>query len=101
MALADVDGNVYGSIVGLAPVARITTAESKKAFEILSSPDPDSRSPEEEGRRIIAVEGGWHLVNHKKYRNKAKSRASYYQEWRNSKKENAPQTPQKKSRAKS
>lgn len=38
----------------------------------LSSPDPDSRSKEEEGRRIVLINPdrrwGWRIVNHKEYR---------------------------------
>ena len=86
MALADMDGNVYASIAGLAPVARVTIPECEKAIKILSSPDQYSRSQEQEGRRIIFVEGGWHLVNHGKYRQKAKSRAGYMRRYREEKK---------------
>jgi hypothetical protein len=32
------------------------------------SPDPDSRTPEHEGRRIEVIDGGWRLLNHEKYR---------------------------------
>ena len=95
MALADKDGNVQASIAGLAPVARITLKECETAIKILSSPDEYSRSQEEQGRRIIPIEGGWHLVNHKKYRDKAKSRSEYYQNWREQKKKKSPQTPLK------
>jgi len=42
------------------------------AIEYLESPDPESRSPDEEGRRIANLdahrEWGWRLVNHWKYR---------------------------------
>jgi hypothetical protein len=31
-------------------------------------PDPHSRTPEHEGRRVAKVEGGWLILNHKKYR---------------------------------
>jgi len=53
----------------------------------LKSPDPYSRTKQDEGRRIKEVEGGWLVLNHKKYREKAKSRAAYYREWRQKKKE--------------
>lgn len=86
MALADMDGNVYASIAGLAPVARVTLPECEKSIQILSSPDKYSRSKEKEGRRIEVIEGGWHLVNHKKYRQKAKTRAAYMRRYREEKK---------------
>jgi hypothetical protein len=71
MALSDKDGNIYASIAGLGPVARVTLTQAKKAIAILSEPDPYSRSKEYEGRRIVPIEGGWHIVNHDKYREKA------------------------------
>jgi len=86
MALADIDGNVFAAAAGLAPVARVSIEQCKKAIQILSSPDPESRSDEQEGRRIIPIEGGWHIVNHAKYRKKAKSRAEYIRQWRLQKK---------------
>ena len=42
-----------------------------KGIEVLSKPDPFSRSPGEDGRRIILMDDhrpwGWTLVNHAKY----------------------------------
>lgn len=68
LALADKDGVVEGSIPGLADMARLTVAEARTAIEILSAPDPDSRSKEAEGKRLVPIDGGWLLVNHAKYR---------------------------------
>lgn len=68
LALADKDGIVEGSVPGLADMARLTVEEARTAIEILSAPDPDSRSKVEDGRRIIPIDGGWMLVNHAKYR---------------------------------
>jgi len=82
LALADKEGVVNASASGLAPVARVTLEECEKAIDILSSPDKDSRSPEYEGRRIIKIDGGWQVINHKKYREKAKSRAEYMRQYR-------------------
>ena len=86
MALADAEGNVMASIAGFAPVARVSLPDCEKAIEILSSPDKYSRSQEKEGRRIEAIEGGWHIINHRKYREKAKSRAAYMRRYRDEKK---------------
>jgi hypothetical protein len=38
------------------------------AITTFLSPDPDSRTPEHEGRRIEVIDGGWRLLNHEKYR---------------------------------
>lgn len=44
----------------------------KKGIEVLESPDDASRTPSEEGRRIVRVSGdrswGWRIVNHSYYR---------------------------------
>ena len=70
LAMADKDGIAEGSIPGLADFARIPVEATREALLRLSSPDPDSRSLEHEGRRIEAVDGGWFLLNHAKYRAK-------------------------------
>jgi hypothetical protein len=68
MALADKDGIVDASVPGLADVARVTVDECRSAREDLRAPDPDSRTKDFEGRRIRDVDGGWLLLNHRKYR---------------------------------
>ena len=70
LAMADKDGIAEGSVPGLADFARIPVEATRKALKRLSSPDPDSRSQEHDGRRIQAVDGGWQLLNHAKYRAK-------------------------------
>ena len=70
LAMADKDGIAEGSVPGLADFARIPVEATRKAIARLSAPDPDSRSQEHEGRRIQAVDGGWQLLNHAKYRAK-------------------------------
>lgn len=61
-----------------------------KGIEELSKPDPFSRDPSEEGRRIILLSAtrdwGWHIVNYTKYsqirsaEERRESRAKHYQE---------------------
>lgn len=70
LAMAGKDGIVEGSTPGLSVFARLSLDATRKALERLASPDPDSRSKEHEGRRIEAIEGGWRLINHAKYRQK-------------------------------
>lgn len=64
----DKDGNVWASLPGIAHAARISLDECKAGIETLSAPDPYSRSNGEDGRRINPIEGGWHIINHGKYR---------------------------------
>lgn len=68
MAMADRDGKVHASIPGLAIRARVSRRIAEKALSLFLSPDPDSRTPDAQGRRIEAIDGGWRLLNHSKYR---------------------------------
>jgi hypothetical protein len=52
----------------LANRARITVDEARAAIESFLNADPDSRTPDHEGRRIERIDGGWRLLNHGKYR---------------------------------
>lgn len=70
LAMADKHGISEGSVPGIAVFARLPIEATRIALERLSGPDPDSRSKEHEGRRIEAVDGGWRLLNHAKYRAK-------------------------------
>lgn len=70
LAMADLDGVVHASIPGLADAARVTLSQCEDALKRFMSPDPYSRSKEDEGRRIEEVDGGWWLINYAKYREK-------------------------------
>ena len=83
LSQADRAGNVYGSIPGLARLANITLQEVETALHSLMSPDPYSRTPDNEGRRLETIDGGWRLLNHAKYaaiRDEAE-RAEYKRNW--------------------
>ena len=68
LALKNRHGDVAGSIPGLAAMANVAVDDCVKALEKLKAPDPYSRSKEFQGCRISEIEGGWHVLNHKKYR---------------------------------
>lgn len=68
LAMANKDGVVEGAVPGLAVFARLSVEETRRALARLASPDEDSRSKEQEGRRIEPIDGGWKLINHYKYR---------------------------------
>lgn len=74
LAMCDKDGYVYGSRMGLERQAMIQwdPQEDQNPWEALMSPDPDSsdkiRAPENEGRRIEEVAGGFRLLNFEYYR---------------------------------
>ena len=68
LAMADSKGRVEGSVPGLADIARVSFENCQLALLRLSSPDPWSRDPDNEGRRIKAIRGGWLILNYMKYR---------------------------------
>jgi hypothetical protein len=68
LALAGPDGHVEASVPGLAHAANVPVPACRKALKILESPDPDSKDPANEGRRIEADDGGWLVLNYQKYR---------------------------------
>ena len=71
LALADKNGEVQASIPGLARVAGVSISAAEIAIGKFLSPDKYSRTPDDEGRRIEAIDGGWYLLNHAKYREMA------------------------------
>jgi len=70
LAIADRDGTVEASVPGLADAARVTLDQCVAALEHLSAPDQWSRTPDNEGRRISAIAGGWQILNHGMYRDR-------------------------------
>ena len=71
LALADKNGEVLGTVPGLARMANVTIPECESALAAFIAPDTYSRSPDEEGRRIEQIKDGWALINHAKYRQMA------------------------------
>ena len=68
LAMANQHGEVLASIPGVARMAGVPIADAETALRRFLSPDPYSRTPDKEGRRLEAIDGGWLLVNHAKYR---------------------------------
>ena len=68
LAMADSKGRVWGSIPGLANRARVTIEQCENALITFKSPDRYSRTPDNEGRRIEDITGGWALLNYLKHR---------------------------------
>jgi hypothetical protein len=66
---ADRDGNVYGTPEALARVANMNLDQVNAALAILTAPDPNSTTGDEQGRRILPVGTNlWYLVNYQSYR---------------------------------
>ncbi len=68
LALADQHGEVLASIPGLADASRVTISQCEAALAIFLAPDIYSRTKTLEGRRLLAIPGGWSVVNHDLYR---------------------------------
>lgn len=68
LAMADRHGRVWAAVPGLANRARVTIDETEAALARFMAPDRYSRTPDNEGRRIEPIDGGWRLLNHAKYR---------------------------------
>lgn len=69
LAIADSRGVVTaGGVPALARQVNLTVDKCREALGILEAPDPDSQTPDNEGRRVIRQQGGWLVVNAVKYR---------------------------------
>ena len=68
LALCNQHGEVQASIPGLARVSGVSIPDTEAAIARFLSPDTYSRTPDDDGRRIEKVEGGWVLLNYGKYR---------------------------------
>jgi|GEM_PF-5193541 len=81
LATCDSDGIVEGSVPGFASLCRVSIDDLEIALEVLTGPDPHSRTPDNEGRRVQVVPGGWKILNYKIYRDRGQakegSRAPY------------------------
>lgn len=70
LAKADQTGFVEASVPGLARVANLTVEETVTALSALQNPDPFSKNPDNEGRRIAVVPRGFMLLNYEEYRSR-------------------------------
>lgn len=68
LAMADRHGRVWASVPGLAKEAVVSVESCREALSRFMAPDPDSRTKVADGRRLEAIDGGWKLINHAKYR---------------------------------
>ncbi len=101
LAIADGFGNVFAAIPGLASVANVSIEAAENAVSNLLAPDSYSRTKEFEGRRIEEIDGGWHILNHSKYRKmmNEEERREYKARWiadkRDVDKRRQPSTPRR------
>lgn len=68
LAMADPSGLVRATAPGIAQRSHLTMKQTLKALETFESPDAQSRSMNDEGRKIKRVDGGYQIINYDKYR---------------------------------
>lgn len=72
LVLADDDGVIDKTEQAIARITNVPLDIVQVAIRRLSAPDPQSRSSEEDGRRLILIDDhrtwGWRIVNYAKYR---------------------------------
>jgi hypothetical protein len=73
IVLCDADGVVDYTPPAISSITSIPLEIIQKGLEVLAKPDPYSRTPGADGRRIELIDAhrpwGWVIVNHKKYQN--------------------------------
>lgn len=93
LAMADQDGLVASTAPGIARRAGLSLETTRQALEILESPDPESKTPDNEGRRIERISGGYTLLNYCLYRKKDHTNAERQKRHRDREKERNAVTP--------
>jgi hypothetical protein len=70
LALSNADGLVRGSVGWLAGKSRVTVKACELALKKFAAPDPKSRTPDNDGRRIEVLEDGWLILNYLLFRDR-------------------------------
>jgi len=70
LALKNRDHFVRGTERFICLAARVSPEDCRHALDKLEGPDPQSRTPANEGRRVAAVPGGWQILNGDLYQHK-------------------------------
>jgi hypothetical protein len=68
LAEKDENGFVSASRSGMIRLCNVTPVQFDEAEKTLSSPDPESKNKDFEGRRIEKIYGGWVILNHELYK---------------------------------
>jgi hypothetical protein len=75
LAMQDKNGEIDAHPSYIAMVTGCPVEQVEQCIRRFCEPDPSSRTPDEDGRRLIPIPGrgfGWTVVNHRKYREKAR-----------------------------
>lgn len=80
LAKSDSYGIVRVSAPALAHQCFVTAERLAEIMADFCAPDPDSRTPKDDGRRLQAIEGGWLIVNYLLYRDMMQRKAASHAE---------------------
>jgi hypothetical protein len=73
LALSDANGYVRGSPGWLAGKSKVSLEKCELALEKFKKPDPQSRTKDNDGRRIEVLEDGWLVLNYIAFRERLSS----------------------------
>jgi len=96
LILADRFGDVDMTAEVISRTSTIPLEIIRKGIAVLTQPDPSSRSPEEDGRRLVLIaphrDWGWKIVNYEHYSKirSAEERREYKREWMRQKRLSTP-----------
>ena len=88
LLLADQNGFVCAAASAIAREAGIPAEVARRALYLFQSPDDESRTPDNEGKRVEKVDGGYQVLNYEKYRERDYTNAERQKRFRDSKKSN-------------
>lgn len=101
LSLADKHGHVDMTPQFISAITGMPLEDLQRCIDRFVQPDPASRTPDEDGRRLVALDPsrpwGWRIVNHAKYREKA--RKSVYDERRTATGEDAERKKDERSKS--
>lgn len=80
LAKSDSYGIVRVSAPALAHQCFVTPERLAEIMADFCAPDPDSRTPKDDGRRLQAIEGGWLIINYLLYRDMMQRKAASHAE---------------------
>lgn len=75
LMMADPEGCVCGTLTGLALAANVPVETARRAMALFEGPDPESRTPDHDGRRVERVPRGWRILNLETARQRARDEA--------------------------